>query len=232
MPLPGRILPYLVQRPLARVMLNAQNNMVAKNNSKETRGTKWREVELKVFVTVLTDDRNEFALTLETLALKKSANFHIFQNIKKELNARLQTENIECSKKGKEKAIETSVVKLRAKYKWLKEQWRKFTDRTKSGSGKSAIDEPEWFTIIDPIFSETHTELKVATKAADILNRDDSSEDDEYNEKEDTIEEIKLATSMVPRERKQPLDSSTSSLEASSEQSHLSGNESEEECNR
>ena len=213
-------------------MLNAQNNMVAKNNSKETRGTKWRKVELKVFATVLTDDRNEFALTLETLALKKSANFHIFQNIKKELNARLQTENIPCSKEGKEKAIETSVVKLRAKYKWLKEQWRKVTDRAKSGSGKSAIDEPEWFTIIDPIFSETHTELKVATKAADILNSDDSSEDDEYNEKEDTIEEIKLATSMVPRERKQPLDSSTSSLEASSEQSHLSGNESEEECNR
>ena len=178
--MPGRISPYLVQRQLARVMLNAQNNMVAKNNSKETRGTKWREVELKVFVTVLTDDRNEFALTLETLALKKSANFHIFQNIKKELNARLQTENIPCSKKGKEKAIETSVVKLRTKYKWLKEQWRKFTDRAKSGSGKSAIDEPEWFTIIDPIFSKTHTELKVAAKAADILNSDDSSEDDEY----------------------------------------------------
>lgn len=206
--------------------------MVAKNSSKETRGTKWREVEFKVFATVLTDDRNEFALTLETLALKKLANFHIFQNIKKELDARLQMENIPCSKKGKEKAIETSVVKLRAKYKWLKEQWRKFTDRAKSGSGKSAIDEPEWFTIIDPIFSETHTELKVATKAANILNSDDSSEDDEYNEKEDTIEEIKLATSMVPGERKQPLDSSTSSLEASSEQSHLSGNESEEECNR
>ena len=206
--------------------------MAAKNNSKETRGRKWREVELNVFATVLADDRNEFALTLETLALKNSANFHIFQNIKKELDARLQTENIPCSKKGKEKAIETSVVKLRAKYKWLKEQWRKFTDRTKSGSGKSAIDEPEWFTIIDPIFSETHTELKVATKAADILNSDDSSEDDEYNEKEDTIEEIKLATCMVPRERKQPLDSSTSSLEASSEQSHLSRNESEEECNR
>ena len=92
----------------------------------------------------LADDRNEFALALETLALKKSANFHIFQNIKKELNARLQREYIPCSKKGKEKAIETSVVKLRAKYKWLKEQWRKFTDRAKSGSGKLAIDEPDF----------------------------------------------------------------------------------------
>ena len=92
----------------------------------------------------LADDRNEFALALETLALKKSANFHIFQNIKKELDARLRTEYIPCSKKGKEKAIETSVVKLRAKYKWLKEQWRKFTDRAKSGSGKLAIDEPDF----------------------------------------------------------------------------------------
>ena len=67
--MPGRISPYLVQRRLARVMLNAQNNMAAKNNSKETRGRKWREVELKVFATVLADDRNEFTLTLETLAL-------------------------------------------------------------------------------------------------------------------------------------------------------------------
>ena len=226
----GRISPYLVERRLARVMLNAQNNMAAKNNSKETRGRKWREVELKVFATVLVDDRNEFSLTLETLALKKSANFIFFKILRK--NSMLLCRRRTYHVLRKEKAIETSVVKLRAKYKWLKEQWRKFTDRTKSGSGKSAIDEPEWFTIIDPIFSETHTELKVATKAADILNSDDSSEDDEYNEKEDAIEEMKLVTGMVPRERKQPLDSSTSSLEASSEQSHLSGNESEEECNR
>ena len=206
--------------------------MAAKKNSKVSRGRKWSEVELKVFASVLADDRNEFALTLETLALKKSANVHIFEAIKKELDARLQTENIPCSKKGKEKAIETSVVKLRTKYKWLKERWRKFTDRAKSGSGKSAIDEPEWFTIIDLIFSETHTELKVAMKAADVLDSEDSSEDDEYNEKEDKIEEMKLATSMVPHERKQPLDSSASSLDASSEQSHLSGNESEGEYNR
>ena len=102
--------------------------MAAKNNSKETRGRKWSKVELKVFAYVLAVDRNEFAMTLETLALKKSANVHIFEAIKKELDARLQTENIPCSKKGKEKAMETSVVKLRAKYKWLKEQWRKFTD--------------------------------------------------------------------------------------------------------
>ena len=76
---------------------------MARSSSKETRSRKWLEVELKVFASVLADDQDDFALTLETLALKKSVNFHIFQNIKTQLNARLQTENIPCStKKGKD----------------------------------------------------------------------------------------------------------------------------------
>lgn len=83
-----------------------------------------------------------------------------------------------------------------------------------------------------PDFLQNSHRIKGCNEAADILNSDDSSEDGEYNEKEDAIEEMKLATSMVPCERKQPLNSSTSSLNASSEQSHLSRNESEEECNR
>ena len=99
--------------------------MAAKKSMKESRGRKWSEDELKEFASVLADDRTEFALTLETLALKKSANVHIFEAIKKELDARLQAKTTTSSKKGKGKEIDTSVVKLRAKYKWLKEQWRK-----------------------------------------------------------------------------------------------------------
>ena len=76
----GRIYARLVQRQLGRV----QNNMAAKS-MKETRGRKSSEDELKEFASVLADDRTEFALTLETLALKKSANVHIFEAIKKEL---------------------------------------------------------------------------------------------------------------------------------------------------
>ena len=90
---------------------------------KESRGRRWSEDELKEFAYVLADDRTEFALTLETLALKKSANVHIFEAIKKELDARLQAKTTTSSKKGKVKEIDTSVVKLRVKYKWLKEQW-------------------------------------------------------------------------------------------------------------
>lgn len=202
--------------------------------AKESRSRKWSESELKVFAAVLADDETEFALSLETLALKKSSNLHIFEDIKKELDARLQKENA-CSsstKKGKAiREIDTSVVKLRAKYKWLKDQWRKYTERAKTGSGKAAVDEPEWFHIIDPIFSETHTELKVATKAADIF--DTNSEEEEDDEKEVKTEEIKPSTCSTPREMKQPfIDSSASSLDASSEQSPSLESESEEECNR
>ena len=207
--------------------------MAAKKSMKESRGRKWSEDELKEFASVLADDRTEFALTLETLALKKSANVHIFEAIKKELDARLQAKTTTSSKKRKAKEIDTSVVKLRAKYKWLKEQWRKYTDRAKSGSGKSAIDEPEWFNIMNPILSETHTELKVATKAADIESDGTcSSEDDEYSDKEDKTEVTmaKSASAMMPREKKQVLNSSSSSAEASSE--HLTVDESDEEFNR
>ena len=96
----------------------SKNNMAAKKSMKESRGRKWSEDELKEFASVLADDRTEFALTLETLALKKSANVHIFEAIKKELDARLQAKTTTSSKKGKAKEIDTSVVKLRAKYKW------------------------------------------------------------------------------------------------------------------
>ena len=147
--------------------------------------------------------------------------------------AHLQAKTTTSSKKGKAKEIHTSVVKLQAKYKWLKERWRKYTDRAKSGSDKSAIDEPEWFNIMNPILSETHTELKVATKAAES-DVSCSSEDDEYsdNYKEDKTEVTmaKSASAMMRREKKQVLNSSSSSAEASSE--HLSEDESDEEFNR
>jgi len=50
----------------------------------------------------------------------------------------------------------------------------KYTDRIKKGSGKSPIQEPEWYKIIDPIFSDTHGNLKIASKASDVLSDVDS----------------------------------------------------------
>ena len=45
-------------------------------------------------------------------------------------------------KKGKQRPINTSIPKLRVKYKWLKDQWRKITDIIKVASGKSPVNEP------------------------------------------------------------------------------------------
>lgn len=91
----------------------------------------------------------------------------------------------------------------------------------KNSGGKGAIHKPKSFHIINQIFSKTHTEWKVATKVADILESNDNSEGKEYRE-EGGSEEIKPATSTASRERKQPFDSSASSLESGSD----------EECNR
>ena len=57
--------------------------MAANKNLKESRGRKWSEVELKVFASVLADDRNEFALTLETLALKSQPMFIFLKLLRK-----------------------------------------------------------------------------------------------------------------------------------------------------
>ena len=160
---------------MAAAKKNTKNRKVS-----EVRVRKWTDRELKEFAYVLADDVNEFALSLETLALKGSANIHIFEQIKEELEKRLHVQMAEDAeesvpKKRLNKSIDTSVPKLRVKYKWLKDQWRKLTDRIKVGSGKSPIDEPEWFKILDPVFSETHAKLKIATKGADIQSSESDS---------------------------------------------------------
>ena len=178
---------------MAAAKKNTKNRKVS-----EVRVRKWTDRELKEFAYVLADDVNEFALSLETLALKGSANIHIFEQIKEELEKRLHVQMAEDAeesvpKKRLNKSIDTSVPKLRVKYKWLKDQWRKLTDRIKVGSGKSPIDEPEWFKILDPVFSETHAKLKIATKGADIQSSesDSGSGTDESKDGEGALDEPK-----------------------------------------
>ena len=65
-------------------------NMAPKaHKNKEVRGARWSLSQLKIFATVLADDQTNFAFTLESLALKKSANLHVFESIKKEFDNRL-----------------------------------------------------------------------------------------------------------------------------------------------
>ena len=43
---------------------------------------RWTEDELELFALVLTDEENNFASLLETLALKKSTNNEVFESLK------------------------------------------------------------------------------------------------------------------------------------------------------
>ena len=65
---------------------------------------------------------------------------------------------------------------------WMKDQWRKYTDRIKKGSGKSPIQKPEWYKIINPIFSDTHCNLEIVSKVSGVLSNADSyaGSDDRY----------------------------------------------------
>ena len=71
---------------------------------------------LKQFVIVLTDGKSEFALTLETLALKKSVNIHIFKKIKTELDARLLEAEGYRERPAKERKAKTDKHILRNFY--------------------------------------------------------------------------------------------------------------------
>ena len=75
---------------------------------------KWTDRELKEFAYVLADDVNEFALSLETLALKRSANIHIFEQIEEKLEKCLHMQMAEdaeesVTKKRLNKSIDTRV---------------------------------------------------------------------------------------------------------------------------
>ena len=63
----------------------------------------------------------------------------------------------------------------------MKAEWKKITERVKSGSGKSPLQEPAWYKIMNPVFSETHAKLSVATCGGDIES-DYSSPDKELDE--------------------------------------------------
>ena len=172
--------------------LSAQENNMAESSAKE-RSRPWTKTELKYFALVLADETNEFAYKLDTLALKKTANKPVFEDIKKAFEERISSEefkeeNDREHRQSKSKKALThlriDVEKLRVKFKWIKDQWRKYTDRIKKGSGKSPIEEPEWYKIINPIFSDTHGNLEIASKARDVLSHENSDTDSDEEQLE------------------------------------------------
>ena len=109
--------------------------------------------EKEKFSEILADPTNNYAASLEKLALKKSSNNELLKHIKntfdEELNDReFKLMNIEknFSKDGypiPHKTLDTSIERLRNKYKVLKQEWSKIITYIKSGSGLSPEKEPD-----------------------------------------------------------------------------------------
>ena len=61
-----------------------ENNMADASGkaSAKPRNRQWTEPELKYFALVLADEKDEFGYELDTLALKKTANKPVFEDIK------------------------------------------------------------------------------------------------------------------------------------------------------
>ena len=164
--------------------------MATSEAGKSTRHKKervWTETELKYLALVLADEKTQYAVILESLALKKSANNEIFEEIARDLERYLSSEEFnqnnerEKSKsKGKRKdsPLDITPARLRVKYKFLRTQWRKLTDRVKKGSGKAPIEEPEWLTILNPIFSDTMGDMDVASSPSDVLSHCSTSDEE------------------------------------------------------
>ena len=90
------------------------------------RNRPWTETELKYFAYVLADEKDEFAYKLDTLALKKTANKTVFEDIKKALEERMSSEEFKeenerehrgCKSKKDLIPLKIDVDKLRVKFK-------------------------------------------------------------------------------------------------------------------
>ena len=100
--------------------------------------------------------------------------------------------------------LDTSVLKLRKKYVNLKTEWRKISDRAKTGSGLAPEKEPKWYNHINEIFSETNADLDLAAESGDLSftrqfsNLNYSDEDSDKPSDKDASDETVCVLSLCP----------------------------------
>ena len=114
--------------------------------SKTQKNKPWTDKQTSIFAAVLssTESRDKpFALVLETMALKKTANESVFNNVREEFEDMLVAEGITAASED----YSFTIDQLRQKYKWLKKQWKAINASIRSGSGLAAKDTetPYWY---------------------------------------------------------------------------------------
>ena len=72
--------------------------------------------------------------------------------------------------------MDTSIDKLRNKYKLMKKKWSEITQKVKSGSGVRPVVEPSWYRHLNTVFLETNEDFKLTSSANDLSFIEDTGE--------------------------------------------------------
>ena len=148
---------------------NETRTKTKKQRAKRPKNKSWQEEEVNTFVSVLTSNEErdmQWALTLETMVLKKSSNEAVFRKILEELKLRCPDSS------------GFTIDQLRRKYKWLKQEWRKINNKIRNGSGLAGKDtnSPEWYSLLNPILTEAvDGMMTLSSKATDVESEESSS---------------------------------------------------------
>ena len=115
---------------------------------------RWTKEEVEKFAEIQSEPSNNYVVTLGRLPLKKSSNNEVSECVKKSFDEALQDSGfIESNERNNfmnknntvksSKNIETSIEKLRIKFKSFKREWSKIQRRIKNSSGLASDKEPQ-----------------------------------------------------------------------------------------
>ena len=157
-----------------------------------------------------TESRDKpFALVLETMALMKTANESVFNNVREEFKDMLLAEGINAASED----YSFTIDQLRQKYKWLKKQWKAINASIRNGSGLGAKDTetPYWYDLLDPIFTESVDSFTEISSKAEDLNSVDS-------DNLDSAEESSVALSSISEKQSEQAQKAMHQEDASFEE--------------
>ena len=78
------------------------------------------------------------------------------------------------------KNIETSIDKLKIKFKSFKQEWSKIQSRIKNGSGLAPENEPHWWKNLNCVFSKTNEVINLTSSTGQtsfVRNEDDDNQE-------------------------------------------------------
>ncbi|KXJ14536.1 uncharacterized protein LOC110238760 [Exaiptasia diaphana] len=126
-------------------------------NTRNRAVRKWTEEQTDLFAAVLSlkhcrnGEEISWSEELENLAVKKSSNEHVFKEVQEQLEVELVKVDQSHRDPGEEATF--SIPQLRAKYKWMKREWKAVKNKIKCGLLREDTKLPKWYKRLNHIFT-------------------------------------------------------------------------------